>query len=95
MCGKNTLKLYLILYCVGSPPRVREKLKKDWSDKWDNGITPACAGKTLKCNWVCQPVWDHPRVCGKNNIIPNVNTVVLGSPPRVREKLRPLWQSRQ
>ena len=48
VCGKNeklntSLRMYL-----GSPPRVREKLVNELTH-WDNGgITPACAGKTLK-----------------------------------------------
>ena len=33
------------------------------------------------------PNWDHPRVCGKNRCLIIADLVLLGSPPRVREKL--------
>ena len=33
---------------VGSPPRVREKLDDPRIPPKQHGITPACAGKTLK-----------------------------------------------
>ena len=49
-------------------------------------ITPACAGKTVKFLGCWTPIWDHPRVCGKDvglnlSLIP-----IRGSPPRVRER---------
>ena len=48
VCGKNLLSSSLFLTRVGSPPRVREK--QDYKDINidDTGITPACAGKTLR-----------------------------------------------
>ena len=34
---------------------------------------------------------DHPRVCGNHSERPRPRTAQLGSPPRVREPLLPLW----
>ena len=49
VCGKNKLLTAIQLRCIGSPPRVREKLNiKSWLSL-PFGITPACAGKTSPC----------------------------------------------
>ena len=50
-------------------------------------ITPACAGKTCRAVFANQIFGDHPRVCGKNALYKRNSSLVLGSPPRVREKL--------
>ena len=49
----------------GSPPRVRGKdvVVKGHSSK--EGITPACAGKSLLALLIVPPSRDHPRVCGE------------------------------
>ena len=48
VCGKNLVAYNNVLMRLGSPPRVREKQKGiDWTLQ-GHGITPACAGKTLK-----------------------------------------------
>ena len=54
-------------------------------------ITPARAGKT-----VCPPVEgttaeDHPRSCGKDHVADFDESIVLGSPPLVRERLPTVW----
>ena len=48
VCGKDTRLLLVKWLSVGSPPRVRER--QDWKSALasNKGITPACAGKTLK-----------------------------------------------
>ena len=50
------------------------------------GITPARAGKTVYTVNVDDPLWDHPRPCGKDishfHYLPNRQ----GSPPPVRER---------
>ncbi|SSZ04921.1 Domain of uncharacterised function (DUF2825) [Fannyhessea vaginae] len=51
------------------------------------GITPAYAGKTLQRQPRKRLVRDHPRVCGKNYHLSGVYAHILGSPPRMREKL--------
>ena len=74
------------LLSVGSPPRVREKLQKDLTEKGVDRITPACAGKTMIRFSARYLLEDHPRVCGKN--VENLALLIHrgGSPPRVREK---------
>ena len=87
MCGKNHQRVILDTIASGSPPRVREKRLSCVSLNLRCGITPACAGKTAMLELRPLPPWDHPRVCGKNSGIALAGAVVLGSPPRVREKL--------
>ena len=72
---------------MGSPPRVREKLINHYSNTVNLGITPACAGKTKIVFSNSSTFWDHPRVCGKNSNGAKFIRNLLGSPPRVREKL--------
>ena len=49
----------------GSPPRVRGK--EIWNEYFrdENGITPACAGKSYEKRLFLSGSWDHPRVCGE------------------------------
>ena len=77
---------------VGSLPRVREKPKLVEEEQIESRITPACAGKTVGIRCTSNPAWDHSRVCGKNVIWINQSEDVMGSLPRVREKLdKNLW----
>ena len=50
-------------------------------------ITPAYAGKTAACRRSGSVGRDHPRVCGKNSVLSRAVALMLGSPPRMREKL--------
>ena len=86
VCGKNVSSKSDETARVGSPPRVREKRFKDYSKGQELRITPACAGKTSRCHCQTLPMWDHPRVCGKNSSLSISNILRTGSPPRVREK---------
>ena len=36
--------------------------------KFERGITPACAGKTVSWNSWAVYLQDHPRVCGKDMV---------------------------
>ena len=88
VCGKNIKISVTDANGTGSPPRVREKLASGVTKVAKARITPACAGKTCP---VISVVWihrDHPRVCGKNVTKPRLKIFWLGSPPRVREKLK-------
>ena len=48
MCGENTVTNLSILEGIGSPPRVRGKRAFGFVEILETGITPACAGKTLR-----------------------------------------------
>ena len=87
VCGKNVSQCFVRWKCLGSPPRVREKLIVLVAIEGASRITPACAGKTglsVCLGWILR---DHPRVCGKNMILLHFTKMSPGSPPRVREKL--------
>ena len=71
----------------GSPPRVREKPEESDLFADNTGITPACAGKTSTVPMSKEGLRDHPRVCGKNICKHTLALYIIGSPPRVREKL--------
>ena len=62
--------------------------KEDGTTHWtiNDGITPACAGKSLirsRTGGLCR---DHPRVCGEKGFRERVGRRCPGSPPRVRGK---------
>ena len=52
----------------------------------EQGITPACAGKSLRCHLRSAVRWDHPRVCGEKWEEELSSRLEEGSPPRVRGK---------
>ena len=52
----------------------------------DNRITPAGAGKTDSVAAVNTVTMDHPRRCGENLQIQDLETSAIGSPPQVRGK---------
>jgi len=53
------------------------------------GITPAYAGKTSGIRCFGCDFEDHPRVCGKDRKVFALTIIVLGSPPRMRERHNP------
>ena len=85
-CGKNCVVSTCFGCSLGSPPRVREKLYLFALRLWELRITPASAGKTKTKTGKIALNRDHPRECGKNICIAYIVSVVVGSPPRVREK---------
>ena len=86
VCGKNIIFSVCPSYIRGSPPRVREELFHVFICDIYNWITPACAGRTSFSHLRIAPLWDHPRVCGKNQIGKYQEIPIMGSPPRVREE---------
>ena len=66
---------------------MREKLTCFFLIIFNRRITPACAGKIGYNQSPNGKSRDHPRVCGKNRLAKNIARAVVGSPPRVREKL--------
>ena len=62
------------------------------------GITPAYAGKRPVSWLMAKPARDHPRVCGEKSLKRCNPASPLGSPPRMRGKVReeviPMWEFR-
>ena len=52
------------------------------------GITPAYAGKSRHSRSESDRPRDHPRVCGEKSKYLSAISAVLGSPPRMRGKVR-------
>ena len=71
---------------MGSPPRVRGKVKFKENGGKQVRITPACAGKRDDTKRAGTCPGDHPRVCGEKQSLPSGATRPTGSPPRVRGK---------
>ena len=86
VCGKDLVALKPTTSMMGSPPRVRERHGMFLAISIYGGITPACAGKTHQVSFGNISCEDHPRVCGKDNILALVSSFARGSPPRVRER---------
>ncbi len=69
---------------VGSPPRVRGTASWQSFCMSENRITPACAGNSGFCLARNVGRWDHPRVCGEQEVATHMARLLDGSPPRVR-----------
>ena len=87
-CGENRATLMKQKSRLGSPPRMRGKLPNRPRGAADAGITPADAGKTYMFSRAYATNRDHPRGCGENVTACICARVLLGSPPRMRGKLR-------
>ena len=72
----------------GSPPRVRGKESTGIRRAKNERITPACAGKSHVYWGAYDADEDHPRVCGEKRRTGPTTLPLLGSPPRVRGKVR-------
>ena len=49
-------------------------------------ITPAYAGKRMRCFTLTAVMKDHPRVCGEKGVVQSLTALPEGSPPRMRGK---------
>ena len=87
-CGENHSHEKCSRQWAGSPPRMRGKHRKGRNVVCFAGITPADAGKTIQCGTSRIGNWDHPRGCGENCYATELDEDKLGSPPRMRGKLR-------
>ena len=86
VCGENALPAKAAVTTLGSPPRVRGKGNLYLRQMRRNGITPACAGKSLISRSSRSQSKDHPRVCGEKTHCTRSSVDAQGSPPRVRGK---------
>ena len=86
MCGEKVAMVTTAVSTPGSPPHVRGKELRVETCFADNGITPACAGKSEYRSFFPARPWDHPRVCGEKNGNYDTQACGGGSPPRMRGK---------
>ena len=84
MCGEQPLRPYSPRRSPGSPPRVRGTDLPRLIQLAVFGITPACAGNSVRDAFAPAAKKDHPRVCGEQSTKDDIHLVFEGSPPRVR-----------
>ena len=84
VCGEQEEKNSVCLRMSGSPPRVRGTDAAATHGLRRDRITPACAGNSTALGVAVAGVRDHPRVCGEQPRAAAAETVLSGSPPRVR-----------
>ena len=86
VCGENTRGRTPSPRDWGSSPRVRGKRRTIRRSGDDEGLIPACAGKTPATSPPQSPPAAHPRVCGENTVVVSTGSPCRGSSPRVRGK---------
>ena len=86
VCGENSSQLRLPNPQRGTSPRMRGKLAEVKNAMTGGRNIPAYAGKTTCCSAVTSMPAEHPRVCGENMVVLNVQTVGNGTSPRMRGK---------
>ena len=88
VCGEKEICRKTQNIVPGSPPRMRGKAPYRPQRSPRPGITPAYAGKReMRSNGLTEGR-DHPRVCGEKPAWKLVWNGLLGSPPRMRGKVR-------
>ena len=90
VCGEKISLVFSMALCWGSPPRMRGKEGLVALRLAVVGITPACAGKRSQGFAVRLSTRDYPRLCGEKLLFTSATTSAVGSPPRVRGKVRQL-----
>ena len=86
MRGEKLLKVWAVRILLGSPPLARGKARNASGRSKQNGITPACAGKSIHFITFFLKIWDHPRLRGEKNAFVQPKPFALGSPPLARGK---------
>ena len=88
VCGEKAVGEFDDINGEGSPPRMRGKVQLRNGKQTSRGITPAYAGKRWTVAGTVAARWDHPRVCGEKASLMLASDAELGSPPRMRGKVR-------
>ena len=88
VCGEKRPVPAGLMLLAGSPPRMRGKGNRPAFPPAGGGITPAYAGKRLFQLHSVYLCWDHPRVCGEKSTSRCFLSPELGSPPRMRGKVK-------
>ena len=82
--GEYLFQRYNGLHSAGSPPLARGILTMLMIQDGIEGITPACAGNTLRLIRIQVRLWDHPRLRGEYPSTTQYVGVEKGSPPLAR-----------
>ena len=95
LCGEKTDLIILTLNKLGSPPPMRGKGRMYNGYRFQEGITPAYAGKRAKEAERKLKYEDHPRLCGEKHRKSDFDAHMAGSPPPMRGKgvRRGKWQN--
>ena len=88
VCGEKFRRSGFWPMKKGSPPRMRGKAPEAVHPRAGRWITPAYAGKSTCRGPGGRKKRDHPRVCGEKNGVEFRDSFKLGSPPRMRGKVR-------
>ena len=88
VCGEKLSAVTGATINQGSPPRMRGKEEDTLESRRSRGITPAYAGKRWSADGKLRRSGDHPRVCGEKKLNAEPLAAVLGSPPRMRGKVK-------
>ena len=86
VCGGNRCACHTTSSLCGPSPRVRGKLWHHPDGRMVKRSIPACAGETREYPWLLPLAEVHPRVCGGNDICPDLISAISGPSPRVRGK---------
>ena len=84
VCGEKPSLPINFPLTTGSPPRVRGEGSERNRNYTEDGITPACAGRSFYRHGIGTCTRDHPRVCGEKHDLHIFSCTHQGSPPRVR-----------
>ena len=84
--GKDKCVVHTLRVLMGSPPLARERPFHSLAQLLLKGITPACAGKTVKHSGDTHEGEDHPRLRGKDLYSFGSTCHYGGSPPLARER---------
>ena len=87
VCGEHSRRVKNIPSALGSSPRMRGTLCREWRVAFEPGIIPAYAGNTVQCLVFFTHVRDHPRVCGEHRAEITKLRTSAGSSPRMRGTL--------
>ena len=87
VCGEKRFINSKEKFMLGSPPRMRGKVRAMAGHGDGEGITPAYAGKSMRFSKVLSSNKDHPRVCGEKGFAHCTPALHIGSPPRMRGKV--------
>ena len=88
VCGEKVAHPLYHTRKGGSPPRMRGKAEPEAAPRPALRITPAYAGKSRRVFYTKTCIRDHPRVCGEKTVTTRGASRHLGSPPRMRGKVR-------